>query len=217
MSSNLKLVVKGLGMSTCARRVFTTCEETGTPYEISPVNFATGEHKSEAYREKYQPFGVIPVLIDGDFQVYESRAICRYVANAYDREGKLYPADPKTRALVDQWVDVSATNYGVVDQLVGEAKFKPMFGRGDPDPVKVQELEGKVKEVFGILDKHFAKGSQYFVGNTVTIADIAFAPYTEYLVDLPQYKNLLDEFPNFKAWWTRFSSRPSWQKVRTLQ
>ena len=42
------------------------------------------------------------MLVDGDFVLTESRAIAGYIANAYDKSGKLYPADPKVRARVDE-------------------------------------------------------------------------------------------------------------------
>eukprot|EP01117_Protostelium_nocturnum_P005274 TRINITY_DN1923_c0_g1_i1.p1 TRINITY_DN1923_c0_g1~~TRINITY_DN1923_c0_g1_i1.p1 ORF type:complete len:214 (+),score=56.40 TRINITY_DN1923_c0_g1_i1:181-822(+) len=211
-----KLLVKAAGMSTCGRRVFTALEETGTPYEFK-LDYAGGEHKTAEYKEKYHPFGLMPVLVDGDFALFESRAIIRYIGNVYDKSGTLYPSDPKTRALVDQWIDVSANSYSPIELLVKETFFKPNFFKIQPDAAVVTEQEAKAKDVFSVLDKHFAKGSQFFVGNNVTVADIAFAPYTEYLLTVPQYANILDAYPNLKAWWTRFSSRPSWQKVKTLQ
>ena len=49
------------------------------------------------------PHHNIPVLVDGDFVLNESRACATYLVNAYGKEGcKLYPADPKVRAIIDQ-------------------------------------------------------------------------------------------------------------------
>ncbi len=53
MSTSNKYVVVGLGMSTCTRRVLTALEEKGAAYEIRPVNFGAGEHKSAEYLEVY--------------------------------------------------------------------------------------------------------------------------------------------------------------------
>src|SRR5262245_48391625 len=72
------LKVHGHPFSTCTRKVLMTLAETETPYEFSVVDFAKGEHKQAPHLEK-QPFGRIPVLEDGAFSFFESRAICRYL------------------------------------------------------------------------------------------------------------------------------------------
>lgn len=142
-------------MSTCSRRGFTVAEELGTSlnnivkltmflsgvaYELVPVDFGKGEHKSAEYREKYQPFGQIPVLLDGDYQVFESRAIARYIADAHGKpDNTLYPKDPKKRALVEQWISVEQSHFNCVDQIVGQLFFAPMFG-GQPNQQIVSHL-----------------------------------------------------------------------------
>ena len=59
------MVVKihGMKQSTCTQRVSTVLKELGVAYEIVPINFAAGEHKSEAYIKNLQPFGQVPVLV----------------------------------------------------------------------------------------------------------------------------------------------------------
>ena len=72
--------VVGSAGSTCARTVIATLEESGLAWELQPVNFAVGEHKSAEYLAKQQPFGQIPVIWNGDFRLFESRAIAGYAA-----------------------------------------------------------------------------------------------------------------------------------------
>ena len=71
-----KLTLLGSAGSTCSRRVLTVLYEKNAQFELKTVNMAEGEHKKEPFISK-QPFGQIPVLEDGDFTLYESRAICR--------------------------------------------------------------------------------------------------------------------------------------------
>ena len=47
----------------------------------------------------------VPVLVDGDLVLNESRAICVYIAQKYDKTGKLYPSDIKTQARVNQMLN----------------------------------------------------------------------------------------------------------------
>jgi glutathione S-transferase len=73
------LTLLGYPGSTCSRRAQLTAAEKGVDLELRVVDMINGEHKTPEYISKHHPFGVIPVLYDGDFKVYESRAISRYI------------------------------------------------------------------------------------------------------------------------------------------
>ncbi len=75
-----KIKVYGINMSTCTRRVLVTLIEMGLPHELVLVDLMKGEHKQPPHLAR-QPFGQVPVLEDVDgFQIFESRAIIRYLA-----------------------------------------------------------------------------------------------------------------------------------------
>lgn len=69
--------------------------------EIKHVDFLKGEHKTPEYL-KLNPAHEVPVLVDGDFVLTESRAILSYLVNSKKAGSDLYPTDPKKRARVDQ-------------------------------------------------------------------------------------------------------------------
>lgn len=73
------MVLKLFGSAMSTSRVLTTIIEKELPYEFIRVDIAKGEQKSEEYK-KLQPFGKVPVLDDNGFIMYESRAICKYLA-----------------------------------------------------------------------------------------------------------------------------------------
>ena len=78
-------------------------EELGVPYEIVPVDLAQGEHKKPEYM-KIHPHGAVPALADGDLVLFESAAICMYLADKYP-EKKLAPAvGTPARGLYYQWM-----------------------------------------------------------------------------------------------------------------
>src|SRR4051794_15804913 len=98
------LKIYGAAHSTCTRRVLTVLAEKNLEYELIPINLARNEQASKDFRAK-QPFGKVPVLDDDGFLVYESRAICKYVARKWARQGtRLMPdeGDVKGYALFEQ-------------------------------------------------------------------------------------------------------------------
>lgn len=68
---------------------------------IKKVDLAAGQHRDEEFL-KLNPNHQIPVLVDGDFVVCESRAIMAYIVNSKKPGSPLYPVNSKARARVDQ-------------------------------------------------------------------------------------------------------------------
>jgi glutathione S-transferase len=78
-------------------------EEIGAPFELVFVDRANAAHKSPAYL-KLNPNGQIPVLVDGDFVVYESAAICLYLADRFPDKELVPPLQTRERAHFYQWL-----------------------------------------------------------------------------------------------------------------
>jgi glutathione S-transferase len=66
------------------------------------------------------PQQMVPVVKDGDLAINESRAGAAYLVNAYGKDDKLYPKDPKVRAVVDQrmYFDMGTFYKAMADVLV---------------------------------------------------------------------------------------------------
>ena len=74
------MVLKLYGSAMSFARVLVVILEKDLPYEHILIDIAKGDQKSEAYK-KLQPFGKVPALEDDDgFLIFESRAICKYLA-----------------------------------------------------------------------------------------------------------------------------------------
>lgn len=77
------MVLKLYGSAMSTSRVLMTILEKELPYEYVFVDISKGEHKSEDFK-KLQPFVKVPVLDDDGFIIFESRAICKYLARCVD-------------------------------------------------------------------------------------------------------------------------------------
>ncbi|KAH9926276.1 glutathione S-transferase C-terminal-like protein [Epithele typhae] len=203
--------------STCTNRVQTVLEELSVPYELVAIDFSKGEHKAPEFTA-VQPFGQVPYLDDDGFKIFESRAICRYIALKHGGVEKgLIPAtsDLQKTALFEQAASIEVSNFDPSASAVTfENVFKPMFGlTTDPEAVKklTTTLDGKLAAYNVLLGK-----TKYLAGDEVTLADLFHLPYGAMLK--AQSIDFLEsgKYPNVARWWADLSSRSSWKKVKGL-
>lgn len=93
-----------------SRSVLMTIRNLGLEVDIQIVDLATGEHLTPEF-VKLNPMHQVPVLVDADFVLSESRAIQAYLVNSKKPGSDLYPSDPQTRAIVDQLLYFDATAF----------------------------------------------------------------------------------------------------------
>ena len=188
--------------STCTRKVLMTLAETKTPYELTTVDFAKGEHKQQLHLSR-QPFGQIPAIDDDGFSFYESRAICRYIAEKVG--GSLLPGDLKGRALMEQWISVETSNF---TPHVMKFIYHHVFQRAQ-EPAVLEAAGKSLDVVLGVMDG-LAK-TPMLVGTEFTLADVVFMPYVEYAMGTPPRR--FAKHSHVSAWWNRVSERPTWHKT----
>jgi glutathione S-transferase len=191
-------------MSTCTRKVLTTLAETNTPYEMTVVDFAKGEHKQQPHLSR-QPFGQVPTIQDEGFELYESRAISRYINEKVN--GNLVPKDAAGRARMEQWISIETSNFsGAAMKFVYEHVFKR-----PQTQETLQAAEKQVDLALDVMERQLAS-QQFVAGSQLSIADICFMPYFEYLQASPIKENIAKR-GKVADWWNRVSGRPSWKKV----
>ncbi|PFH45941.1 hypothetical protein AMATHDRAFT_77876 [Amanita thiersii Skay4041] len=185
------LKLYGFSISTCSRRVGTVLHEKNVPFELYEVDLGKEQHKSLAHLEK-QPFGQIPYIDDDGFILYESRAICRYIATKYASQGTpLISIDPKANALFEQ---AASIDY-----------------QGLPtDEALVQKCLTSLDEKLEVYDKVLSK-QRYLGGNELTLADLFHLPYGTSLALAGS--DLMTNRPNVTRWFNNLVNRPSWQTV----
>ncbi|XP_057993964.1 glutathione S-transferase F9-like isoform X2 [Hevea brasiliensis] len=124
-----------------------------------------GENKSPDYLN-LQPFGVIPVIQDRDYTLYESRAIISYIAEKYKFQGTdLLGKSNEERGLVEQWLEVEAPNYHPhVYNLAIHALSASVLGF-PPDEKLIQESEAK-----------------YLAGDFFSLANLSHLPFMHCLL-----------------------------------
>ncbi|HEX3775322.1 MAG TPA: glutathione binding-like protein [Polyangiaceae bacterium] len=190
--------------STCTRKVLMTLHENGAPFEFVLVDFAKGEHKQPAHLAR-QPFGQVPALQDEDFSLYESRAMARYIDGKF--AGKLTPKDARAHAMMEQWISIETSNFSP-----HAMKFIYQYVFKREQPAEVLKAAGdRLDLAFSALDGELAK-KPYLAGDGISLADICFAPYLEYLGASPAAEKI-GAHPHVARWWRELSARPTWKKT----
>jgi len=208
----MTIQLTGFIASTCTLKVMATLEELGIPYELtSPANFK--DLKSPEYLATKHPFGRIPVLNDDGFQIYESRAIVRYLANKYQGTKTstiLVPSDVQKAALVEQFISVENSYYdGPVSKLVMQEVFSKYHG-ASADPEIVKAAREEISKVLDVYEK-LLEGKDYLTGE-FSLADILHYSGTHYAID-SGHNDLWESRPNVARWWKNISERECWKKV----
>ena len=198
------ITLYGNPMSTCTRKVLMTLAETGTPFDMKVVDFATGEHKQDTHLRR-QPFGRIPAIDDGGFEMFESRAIIRYINEK--ASGKLVPSDPKARAKMEQWISIESAEFTPNAMTF---IYHYIFKR-TKEQAALDAAAKALETVCGVMEAELTK-SAYLAGNEMSLADICFMPYFEYTMMSPA-KEIFAKFPHVMAWWSKLSDRQTWQKT----
>jgi glutathione S-transferase len=188
-------------------RVRAVIHELQVSVEIIDVDIPTGQNRAPDFLGK-NPNGKVPVLVDGNFVLWESRAITAYLATL-DAERRLYPEDPRSRAVVDQWSYWQAVHLGPSSQrLTFERVLKKRFGRGEPNEEVVAAESKETMKLLGVLEE--ALRDKRWVAGALSIADFSLAST---LTMREQAGISLDDLSNVARWIQRLEARDAWQQA----
>ena len=179
--------------------------ETDQRIECIPMNMQTQDHKSAEHVAR-NPNGRVPVLSDGNFNLWESDAILCYVASK-DTARRLLPTEPAKRAQVDQWLFWKSIHLApAVGKIAFERFWKAKFNMGQPDETAVAAAMPEVEKFMTVLEGELAKNS--FIAGDLSVADFSLATVFQTRKEI---RFDLASYPNVAAWLGRIEARPSWQ------
>ncbi len=181
-------------------------EEIGTPYELVRVNLSAGEQKRPEYLA-LNPNGSVPTLVDGDLTLYESAAICQYLADKFPDARLAPPVGTPARGLYYQWIHyaMSALEPPAVAIFMHTIQ-KPEAERV---PSVVAEAKKQMAAVLAVLDAALA-GRSYILGDQFSTADVLLGST---LVWAQMLGLIGDAHAATAAYLTRLATRPAFQRA----
>jgi len=179
--------------------------ELGLAHERIDAGLAFGRTATAEYRAM-NPLGVVPSLEDGDFTLFESNVICRYLCNAYAPDSPLFAQDPQGRARVEAWMDFQQTALNAAQSTVFQGLVRIAPEKRNWEAIHAAIAQGN--KVWGILNTRLG-GQNYVATNDFTIADITFGVHVHRWLNLDIPGRV--EQPNLVAWYQRLLARPAYQ------
>ncbi len=199
------LVLYGIPQSTYVRSARMACIEKGVPYELEAGDAAQARRSTRCI-----PFGKVPAMRHGDFTLYETSAIMRYVDEAFPGP-RLTPADVKKRARMEQWI--SAINAycdgSMMRRLVVQYVF-PSGPGGQPDRAVIDKAAKEVERQIAVIDEAVAEGP-YLLGADISLADLLLAPMMAYLSQTPEGGAIMKTTKNIARSGQAIAARKSYQ------
>ena len=196
-----QLKIWGRKNSVNVQKVLWCLSELDLGYERIDAGMAFGRNNEPDYLAM-NPNGRVPTLVDGDFVLWESNSVMRYLARAYAPESTLYPKAPKARAGVDRWLDWTLSTLQPVDRPVFWALVRtPPAQR---DMVAIQKDADAEAVQWRIVDAQLAT-RRFIEGDDFTIADIALGAYARRWFGVEGISK--PTLPHLDRWFAQFAGR----------
>jgi len=198
------LKIWGRKNSSNVRKALWIAEELGLPYEALDAGGAFGLVDGPEYRAK-NPNGRVPMIEDGDFVLWESNAIVRYLAARHAPDSALYPADAQQRAVADKWMDWATSTFA--------GPFRDVFWGVLRTPTEQQDwvkINGAVKTLQSLLvmvDEALAQ-QPYLSGAEFGMGDIPLGSFIYAWFEMPIER---PSMPHLESWYERLKARPAYQ------
>ena len=195
------LEIIGVPQSTFVRTVRMACEEKGVAYRLTSAIPCSPEVSA------IHPFGKIPVMRHGDFNLFESKAIATYIDRAF-LGPRLFPDEARGLAQVEQWVSVVNTTIVPVLMSYLQAYFFRRLPNGEPDRAAVDKALPEVRAHLAHIAMAVAD-TGHLGADRFTYADMNLLPVMAYLLQCPESADEISASPSLSGYFARHSQRPS--------
>src|ERR1700730_12366537 len=200
-SSQGQLRIWGRANSVNVQKVLWCLSELDLGYQRIDAGMAFGRNHEPGYLAM-NPSGRVPTLVDGDFVLWESNSIMRYLVLAYAPGSPIYPDAPKRRAGVDRWLDWTLSTLQPVD--------RPVFWGLVRTPVEQRDMVALQKDAdaeavqWRIVEAQFAT-PRFIEGDDFALANIALGAYARLWFGVEGISK--PTLPHLERWFAQFAGR----------
>ena len=195
------LKILGKASSINVRKVLWTCDEIGRPFVLEEPVLDSAKFRA------LNPNGLMPVIVDGDFVLWESNTIIRYLVNDSSAL-HLLPQEPRARALVEKWIDWQATEFNSAWRYAFQALVRKSAAHQDAESIRASIRDWS--KAVAIVEGQVSRSGGYMAGAAFTLADIPIGLSVNrwFMTPIPNRPG----FPAVSAYYERLSERPGFMR-----
>jgi glutathione S-transferase len=199
------LKIYGYAGSINVRKVLWMCAELELPFAREDWGGGFRSTLEPRFRA-LNPVGMVPVIDDGGVIVWESNVIVRYLAMSRGRTD-LAPADPASRAHVEQWMDWQASDFNNSWRVA----FQGLVRRNSAfqDQAVIEASGNLFSSMVGIVDAQLGSTDAYIVGKTFTVADIVIGLSLHRWHSIPMIR---PHYPNVERYYKQLLERDGFRR-----
>ncbi|MSP37556.1 MAG: glutathione S-transferase family protein [Deltaproteobacteria bacterium] len=189
--------------SSNVQKVLWCCGELGIPFERQDWGGKFGGNKDAEYLAM-NPNGLVPTIKDGDFVLWESNSIMRYL-NAKYGQGKLLPSTPEGMAQANRWMDwqLSVFNPTIVPLFFATVRTAPE----KRDPQVIKSATDKTAHAWQMVEDQLAK-TRFLGAEEFTLGDIPLGVWAYRWFNLPIER---PKQPKLENWYGGLTQRKPYQ------
>lgn len=178
--------------------------EMGVPFESCWLDIEKGEFESPEYL-KLHPMGRVPALQIGDVSMFESGAMCSYLADRFSEKGFAPKGATAERAIYEQWMYFAHTT---IDPIQSKIMIIEDMAPGEARATKETRLFEELRDAMHALNLTLSKNS-YLVANQFSAADICLSYHLYWLQLWPELNVIIKDFPKVVSYLDRMKNRPA--------
>lgn len=190
--------------------------ENGIPFEDVSVDLINGENEQQSFKDKYNPTGQVPILVDGDFIVWESSAIALYLNEKFGLPSNWFGATIQQRATIQQYLHWHSTYL----RRGAGAFFYTHFAEciwGKQDYSK-EIAKGRyvLNESMGYLESWLTT-NEYVCGDEISFADLlGYHEFVSHTAGAIISAADWQRFPHVRRWFDKITERPHSRAVSEM-
>ena len=184
---------------TRSARVRWTLLELDIPFE-SVTGEAPEFFRSPELRAVH-PLGKVPALVDNGRKLFESAAICNWLADSHPEKGLIAPSGSFARALHDRWVAFTLSELEAY--LWSTARNTFIYPEAERLPAVFEQNAMEARRALAVFDDHLAD-AEWLVGGRFSVTDI----FAGFALNWARMTELTANFAHVRAYLDRLLARP---------
>lgn len=190
--------------------------ENGITFEDVVVDLINGENEQQSFKDQYNPTGQVPILVDGDFVVWESPAIGYYLNEKFHLPGNWFGATMQKRATIQQQLHWHATYLRRGAGAFFYTHFAEcIWGKHDYSK-EIAKGRYVLNESMVFMESWLAK-TEYVCGDEISFADLLhYHEFVSHTAGAIISAEEWQKFPHVRRWFDKISGRPHSKAVSEM-